>query len=632
MWGNLVENLGLKEGLAEFTEQFNKDAKTTIANTQFAKDRGIDVAKLDQWEQHIQEQAIHKTTELHERTIGRAVESLAQDETIAQLLELKQRDSLPEEGLGAADEEVTSAGASGAQLEDEGPIEQPEANDSDVAPSAELVHDTQVRTSTAERAERAPKAKCAGRAATDARPLGPATEQLEVEVASPSRDEAFAHLAELEGRLAELSGVSDDALRQADEAKEEVLLLRRAAQEKTTKLLYVDLCCDFFDLFVSYVSPGKGLGHGTGCRGPSETGGRSQVFGQKEQELLDEVTYLRRAGEAKERRIQDLQAEKAAMERRFLVKASAGVDSGDIMLEAHTAIAKAFGDVTVQHPCLRLLDEPMLKFMAVLFKQPLFRRMFFGATTLLLYGFVLVASLLGQAFWQAELYLRQLDEIAGETEVRQAAEEAKERVEAEPEALQLALRGSVLLARQNFISAARFGYFLQRSLQRLELERNLGQGTSSLSDWMESLTPTAAVELARAATKESQRALQYHATDLFGSEAELLKQLDYGPNAIAQLQLSDESRRRLSLEAGHCVRFCARHELGGCFMEAKAPDPEGSAVAEPLEPPLQRGEAVIFGDGRQGVVTRAYFLEDKYAVRADGAHREAWTTRHGMGD
>jgi len=53
-----------------------------------------------------------------------------------------------------------------------------------------------------------------------------------------------------------------------------------------------------------------------------------------------------------------------------------------------------------------------------------------------------------------------------------------------------------------------------------------------------------------------------------------------------------------------------------------APDPEGSAVAEPLESPLQRGEAVIFGDGRQGVITRAYILEDKYAVRADGAVRE----------
>ena len=36
--------------------------------------------------------AIHRTAELHERTIGRAVdavESLAQDETLAQLLELK---------------------------------------------------------------------------------------------------------------------------------------------------------------------------------------------------------------------------------------------------------------------------------------------------------------------------------------------------------------------------------------------------------------------------------------------------------------------------------------------------------------------------------------------------------------
>ena len=38
----------------------------------------------------VHRQAIHKTAELHERTIGRAVESLAQDETLAQLLELKQ--------------------------------------------------------------------------------------------------------------------------------------------------------------------------------------------------------------------------------------------------------------------------------------------------------------------------------------------------------------------------------------------------------------------------------------------------------------------------------------------------------------------------------------------------------------
>ena len=64
---------------------------------------------------------------------------------------------------------------------------------------------------------------------------------------------------------------------------------------------------------------------------------------QKEQELLDEarhfvhfaegliqVAYLRKAGEAKERRVQDLQAEKAALERRLLVKAG----DSDVLLEA----------------------------------------------------------------------------------------------------------------------------------------------------------------------------------------------------------------------------------------------------------------------------------------------------------
>jgi len=157
----------------------------------------------------------------------------------------------------------------------------------------------------------------------------------------------------------------------------------------------------------------------------------------------------------------------------------------------------------------------------------------------------------GRAFWQAELYLRQLDEVAGETEVKEAAEEAREKVEAQPEELQKAVRGSVLLARQNYISAARFGYFLRRGLQRLELERSLGQGasSSSLSEWMESLTPADAVELARAATKEAQRAVQHQASELFGSEVKLLRQLDYGPDAVEQLQLSGEGRRRLSLEA-----------------------------------------------------------------------------------
>lgn len=41
-----------------------------------------------------------------------------------------------------------------------------------------------------------------------------------------------------------------------------------------------------------------------------------------------------------------------------------------------------------------------------------------------------------------------------------------------------------------------------------------------------------------------------------------------------------------------------------------------------LEPPLQRGEEVWFGENRQGTITRCYVLEDKYAVKAFGATAE----------
>ena len=51
-------------------------------------------------------------------------------------------------------------------------------------------------------------------------------------------------------------------------------------------------------------------------------------------------------------------------------------------------------------------------------------------------------SVAGRAFWQAELYLRQLDEAPGQSEVQQAALDAKSKVEAEPEEMQNAIRGS----------------------------------------------------------------------------------------------------------------------------------------------------------------------------------------------
>ncbi|CAJ1428785.1 unnamed protein product [Effrenium voratum] len=370
MWGNFVENLGLKEGFAEFKEQFNKDAKTTIANTQFAKERGIDLAKLDQWEQHLQEQAINKTAELHERTIGRAVDTLAQDDTIAQLLELKSeaREEERGDGSGGALEEAELAGAHLSPAEQREPETSPQ-----VSPAP----------------ERATAALAAGRAAVARAPER--IRQAELLELKSSRDEAFAHIAELEGRLAELSGLSDDALGQADEAKLQALLLRRAVEEKDSAMVQAmevqrkleeQLGLSqkkLEDLEASFVERLK------------------REVSQKEQELLDEVAYLRKAGEAKERRVQDLQAEKTAMERRLLVKASAGVsDAGDLMLEAHTAIARAFGDMSMQHPCLRLLDEPILKLMALLFQQPLFRRMFFGATAML-WVYALTLSLTGSS-------------------------------------------------------------------------------------------------------------------------------------------------------------------------------------------------------------------------------------------
>jgi len=366
MWG-IVENLGLKEGLSEFTDQFNKDAKTTIANTSFAKERGIDVARLDEWEEKIKEQSTEQLSELHDRTIGLAVETLSQDDTLAQLLELKQAPAVEE------DEVTGSRGGEGLSLPAaDGPPETEPA-------STETSEPVQPEEATPPAPAVQASGSTAGSQASTAR-AAKSVRQMEAEIRSlkTSRDEAEQRLAgaqsqsaEFEASLAEMSAVSDDALAQAEEAKQQAYLLRRAVEEKDARMLeateaksqlqmelgqvkksFEDLEASFQERLVREVS-------------------------QKEQELLDEVAYLRKTGEAKERRVQELQAEKAAMERRMLVKASAGSEAaGEVMLEAHTAIARAFGDMTMEHPCLRLVDEPTLKLMAVLFKQPPFRRMF----------------------------------------------------------------------------------------------------------------------------------------------------------------------------------------------------------------------------------------------------------------
>lgn len=211
-------------------------------------------------------------------------------------------------------------------------------------------------------------------------------------------------------------------------------------------------------------------------------------------------------------------------------------------------------------------------------------------------------SAAGQAFWQAELYLRSVHQEAGEDTVEDAARDAEQRVNAEPADFQAALRGSVLLARQNFISAARFGYFLSRGKQRFSLEcgfqSNPGEAESEpldflaqlrrvsfernqqsfrmnsecghsggLESYFSRLTPQEAVELARLATREAACALEFRATTLFGEERVLLEALDSKTGAIPQLQLSNEGRRHLSLEAAAfgAALFAAEAAAAGLY-------------------------------------------------------------------
>eukprot|EP00401_Gymnodinium_catenatum_P029044 CAMPEP_0117512718 /NCGR_PEP_ID=MMETSP0784-20121206/29179_1 /TAXON_ID=39447 /ORGANISM="" /LENGTH=442 /DNA_ID=CAMNT_0005308453 /DNA_START=92 /DNA_END=1416 /DNA_ORIENTATION=+ len=219
-------------------------------------------------------------------------------------------------------------------------------------------------------------------------------------------------------------------------------------------------------------------------------------------------------------------------------------------------------------------------------------RSMFGEDASLVFNFLSSTSSLsavGRAFWQAELYLRHLHEAAGETPVEEAAREAQDRVKAEPEVVQNNLRGSVLLARQNFISAARFGYFLRRGRRRWNLERDVAavddKGVSGsaggkheelegflvalkkrsrefgiqsgmapakprdFEGYLAGLDPSEAVELVRPASQECNAAIESRASSLFGDELSLMRELEENPARMQQLRLSAQGRLQLNLEA-----------------------------------------------------------------------------------
>jgi len=473
MFAGLVENLGLKEGLQEFRDQFKQDAKATVAETQWAQDRGIDVAKLDAMEQTLAD----KAADVHDHTIGRVVETLAQDETIAQLLELKAKEegdddeyaedelsptseeaphrsgeqtrlgaspheagdtahALPEHAAGAAQPGLPEAADPVASEADvaasppqevghvpEGPVtngmglaecaspasEEPSPRDvtahhvvsaaSTAAPTTAasppsvvngvepspwaVVGSPAATTVAAVAALAAPKAASAPSAVSeklrqlenDLRERKKAKAALEAQMAA-AREQG----AGLESRWKELAAVSQDAAKNSAEANQHIDSLRATLAETDMKLAELIDTRERLEREIAAVK----------CRHSQLESAfqenLNRAISQKEQELLDEVAYLRRTQEAKEKKIQDMEAELARLERRCGGLSTAGGSQGK-PVDPHIALSRAFGyDDSDEHPCLILLDHPLLMCSRYLLRGSCTRRLFYALTVVFWIG------------------------------------------------------------------------------------------------------------------------------------------------------------------------------------------------------------------------------------------------------
>lgn len=178
--------------------------------------------------------------------------------------------------------------------------------------------------------------------------------------------------AELEARLLEVSGFSEDALRRAAEAERGAALLTKAAHDKDARFAALEKLRETLDLE---------RGRAEQKHAQAEAAFRERLkreLDKKEQELIEEVSYLRKTISAKDRRIKEVAIEKAHLERRAPTDpAAVAADASKSSVEPHVALARALGDPGEAHPCARLLDDPLLMFTAVLMKQPLIRRAFY---------------------------------------------------------------------------------------------------------------------------------------------------------------------------------------------------------------------------------------------------------------
>lgn len=200
--------------------------------------------------------------------------------------------------------------------------------------------------------------------------LATATEQLEAELATTQADSA-----ELQARWADISGISDDVLQEASEARRKASLLRRAIQGKEK-------------IVAEKEKENQEVGEEGRRNAKAELASLEAAFNerlklevrQKEMQLQEEKLSLWKASEALEKRLNALNAEKACVEQRTMAAGTArsrSLGGHEAMLEAHLAIVQAFGEAAGS-ACCRSLDEPTLKVAALLFKQPMFRRVFFA--------------------------------------------------------------------------------------------------------------------------------------------------------------------------------------------------------------------------------------------------------------
>mmetsp|Transcript_26734 Transcript_26734/g.70215 ORF Transcript_26734/g.70215 Transcript_26734/m.70215 type:complete len:431 (-) Transcript_26734:470-1762(-) len=429
MW-DIVGNLGIKDGIQEFREQFSKDAKVTIANSTFAKNRGLDVAALDDLEMNLENKLHQQTAELHARTVGAAVKTIARDETLAQLLDVQCSREVPCESdeldldlsqsvdsidspfagdaTGACEPQHLGAGeAEGAYGSSSAPLRDRFSPSAAVLDSVRTIqaggHDSPESPKHAQQPHLPAGSSAGSSVGSSARRADENARRLEEEVARITAANkalenqlaaASAENLELQSRWSQISTVSDEAFRESEAAKQEACAFRRAVEERDTRIVELQEALEGSEL--ENVTLREKVEE---IQSQFQDRLESQVT-QRELELTEEMDYLRKAVEAKEKKIETMSAK---TERRasqsFDISAPRSAADREALLDAHSAIAKAFGDVMAENPCLRVLDEPTLKFTALLFKQPLLRRLYY-IISVFLWVFALLHAIGG---WQQKI-------------------------------------------------------------------------------------------------------------------------------------------------------------------------------------------------------------------------------------